>query len=65
MAFRDDEWRIARRKVVFEWYREMKDPLDWASHPFRKKCFLGTTGSDDPRYELFARPLPGEADRGA
>jgi ketosteroid isomerase-like protein len=30
---RDDEWRIARRKVVVDWFREYDDAGDWAKGP--------------------------------
>jgi hypothetical protein len=30
---RDDEWRIARRKVVVDWFREYDDAGDWAIGP--------------------------------
>lgn len=31
---RDDEWRIAARVVVIDWYREYDDTLDWRIGPF-------------------------------
>jgi hypothetical protein len=30
---RDDEWRIARRKVVVDWFREYDDAGDWHNGP--------------------------------
>ena len=30
---RDDEWRIARRKVVVDWFREYEDAGDWEKGP--------------------------------
>lgn len=30
---RDDEWRIARRKVVVDWFREYDDAGDWNKGP--------------------------------
>lgn len=30
---RDDEWRIARRKVVVDWFREYDDAGDWEKGP--------------------------------
>lgn len=30
---RDDEWRIARRKVIVDWFREYDDAGDWAKGP--------------------------------
>jgi hypothetical protein len=30
---RDDEWRIARRKVVVDWFREYDDSCDWEAGP--------------------------------
>lgn len=30
---RDDEWRIARRKVVVDWFREYTDAGDWGNGP--------------------------------
>ena len=30
---RDDEWRIARRKVIVDWFREYDDAGDWEKGP--------------------------------
>jgi len=30
---RDDEWRIARRKVIVDWFREYEDSGDWDKGP--------------------------------
>jgi hypothetical protein len=30
---RDDEWRIARRKVIVDWFREYDDAGDWTKGP--------------------------------
>jgi hypothetical protein len=30
---RDDEWRIANRKVVVDWFREYDDAGDWDAGP--------------------------------
>lgn len=30
---RDDEWRIARRKVVVDWFRAFPDAGDWSTGP--------------------------------
>ena len=30
---RDDEWRIANRKVIVDWFREYSDAGDWEKGP--------------------------------
>ena len=56
MERRSGEWRIADRQVVFDLFREMRDPQD------REQGFLGAVKRlgercpVDPSYELFPRP---------
>jgi hypothetical protein len=36
---RNDEWRIAARIVVTDWFREYPDSADWSAGPFGMKEF--------------------------
>ena len=51
----DDEWRISRRKVSRDWYREYQDSADWEADVFGKPFKPGTRFPDDPSYALFSR----------
>jgi hypothetical protein len=45
---RDDEWRIAERMVVHDWFTENGDLGDWAVGPFGMSGLVrGTGGADD------------------
>ena len=51
MDKRDGEWRIARRELAYDWYREYADSGDWKSNifdvPIRSNRF-----PDDVSYEI-------------
>lgn len=50
---RDDEWRIARRKVVVDWFREYDDAGDWDSGPLgNSQIKPGGRYPDDDSYTL-------------
>ena len=49
---RDDEWRIAERLVVHDWFTENGDVSDWAIGPFGMAGLVrGTGGADDKSRE--------------
>ena len=52
---RDDEWRILRRTVVLDWFRDYDDSGDWAVGPLGMKVEPGSRAPGDPSYAL----LPG------
>jgi hypothetical protein len=46
---RDDEWRIAERLVVHDWFEEKPATGDWGVGPFGMSGLLrGETGPEDP-----------------
>ena len=48
---RDDEWRIAERLVVHDWFRESADTGDWSKGPFGwADLELGRAAPDDSSY---------------
>lgn len=49
-ARREDEWRIARRKVIVDWFRDYADSADWAKGPFGMKVPPGVRHPDDESY---------------
>ena len=50
---RDDEWRIARRKVVVDWFREYDDAGDWDAGPLgNSQIKPGGRYPDDDSYSL-------------
>jgi SnoaL-like domain len=53
MEKRDDEWRIAERKVVLDSWRIWSDSADWPRGLFGKPVSVGQRGNDDPSAELF------------
>jgi SnoaL-like domain len=58
---REQEWRIAERKVQMDWWRIWDDSADWERGVFGKKFEVGKRGAEDPSHALFAdrllRPL--------
>lgn len=57
MEKRDGEWRIARRKVVIDWFRILDDSADWERGMFGKPLKFGARGSEDPSHDLFGPRL--------
>jgi hypothetical protein len=50
---RDDEWRIARRKVVVDWFREYPEAGDWTKGPQgQTQIAPGGRFPDDDSYTL-------------
>lgn len=50
---RDDEWRIIRRFVTVEWFRDMPDTGDWETGPFGMKVVRGDLKPADKSYDFF------------
>jgi hypothetical protein len=53
---RGKEWRIANRRVAFDWFREYLAPADWRAPPFGLDV-RSHRHPDDPSYELFGKVL--------
>ncbi|CAN7336945.1 nuclear transport factor 2 family protein [Phenylobacterium sp. LjRoot219] len=51
---RDDEWRIAKRTVITDWFRDYPDSADWEAGPFGMQVPPGGRHPDDPSYAFFA-----------
>lgn len=49
---RGDEWRIARRMVVTDWFRDYPDSGDWEVGPFGMKVPPGGRHPDDFSYSF-------------
>lgn len=49
---RNDEWRIAERRVVVDWFRDYPDGADWETGPLGQKIEFGSRRPDDPSYSL-------------
>lgn len=49
---RADEWRIAERKVVVDWFRDYPDAADWESGPMGHKIPFGQRRPNDPSYTM-------------
>ena len=49
---RNDEWRIAERKVVVDWYRDYPDAADWEVGPMGHKIPFGSRRPEDPSYSM-------------
>jgi len=49
---RDDEWRILRRLVVVDWFRDYPDSADWSVGPFGNPVAPGSRFPDDASYKL-------------
>ena len=47
---RDGEWRIARRLVQTDWFRQYPDSADWEAGMLGMKIDLGGRHPDDPSY---------------
>lgn len=48
---RDDEWRILRRFVTVDWFREYPDTPDWERGPFGMQVVRGDLKPDDISYQ--------------
>ncbi len=49
---RDDEWRIIKRFVTVDWFREFPDAADWEVSPFGMQVVRGDLKPDDISYQL-------------
>jgi hypothetical protein len=47
---RGDEWRIAERLVMTDWFRQYPDSADWSKGLMGQRLDLGTRYPDDPSY---------------
>jgi hypothetical protein len=52
---RDGEWRIIRRKVVFDWFREYPDSADWSQGLGGKPVTMGARVPEDASSAIFAQ----------
>jgi hypothetical protein len=57
MEKRDEEWRIADRKVVIDWWRVWEDSSDWERGLFGHPIEVGRRGDADPSAWLFGDRL--------
>lgn len=53
MTRRDGEWRIERRQVLIDWFREYADSADWERGVFGGPCSMGGRQPEDASYRLF------------
>lgn len=51
---REDEWRILRRTVMTDWFRQYPDSADWEAGMLGLKPPMGSRFPDDPSYSLLA-----------
>lgn len=49
---RNREWRISRRMVVVDWFRNYPDSADWSTGPLGTQISPGTRKPDDPSYRF-------------
>lgn len=49
---RGDEWRIARREVVTDWFRQYPDSADWSQGMLGIMIEPGGRKPDDPSYTI-------------
>jgi SnoaL-like domain len=49
---RGDEWRIAERLVMTDWFREYPDSADWTQGLLGQRVDLGGRYPNDPSYSL-------------
>ena len=47
---RDDEWRIAERLVLTDWFRQYPDSADWSQGLLGQRVDFGGRWPDDPSY---------------
>jgi hypothetical protein len=54
---RGDEWRIAERLVVTDWFRDYPDSGDWEKGPFGMPVPPGGRSPDDASYSVLNLPI--------
>jgi SnoaL-like domain len=52
---RDGEWRILRRKVVFDWFRDLEGSADWTRGLHGVHVTMGARVPDDASVGFFAK----------
>lgn len=53
---RNDEWRILEKTILFDWFREYPDSVDWEKGPMGSPATItGSRNKDDRSYALFSR----------
>ncbi|MFV8816152.1 nuclear transport factor 2 family protein [Haliea sp. E17] len=56
LELRDDEWRILEKTILFDWFREYPDCVDWEKGPMGSPATItGSRNPDDRSYALFSR----------
>lgn len=52
---RSDDWRIAKRTVLVDWWKDLPGTVDWKTGPFSMGYVpRGLPGKDDPSYGHFS-----------
>ncbi|MFM5930177.1 MAG: nuclear transport factor 2 family protein [Novosphingobium sp.] len=49
---RGEEWRIAERLVMTDWFRHYPDSADWQAGLMGMQCPMGKRMPDDPSYRM-------------
>jgi hypothetical protein len=49
---RNDEWRVAQRLVMTDWFRESPDSADWSKGLMGQRLDIGKRKPEDPSYSL-------------
>jgi ketosteroid isomerase-like protein len=49
---RNDEWRVAQRLVMTDWFREYPDSADWSKGLMGQRLDIGQRKPEDPSYSL-------------
>ncbi len=49
---RDDEWRVAHRKIARDWFRDYQDSGDWDIGPWGMPQKMGGRMPDDASYDV-------------
>lgn len=52
---RNDEWRILKRFVITDWFRDYPDTGDWNTGPFGMQVERGDQKPADKSYDFFSR----------
>ncbi len=49
---RGDEWRVAERLVMTDWFRQYPDSADWSTGLLGQRIDIGQRCPDDPSYTM-------------
>jgi SnoaL-like domain len=52
---RSDEWRLAQRLVILDWFREYQDSADWSALPLGLQVKPGGRKPNDRSYERLGK----------